>query len=97
LATAGTTSTVYTVPAARTAVFRLLILSLTGTGTGNVVTRINSSSANPLLVTAAAATPIRDQASDVVLNPGDTLQITVPASVVCYVSGFGSLLDGAPS
>lgn len=96
--TAGTTGTVYTVPAGRTAVFRLVTVRTTGTGTAEVLFRINSTVAGGFfgLIPAGVAQSV-ELLHDLVLDPADFLAVTAPANVTVQISGFGSLLDGAPS
>lgn len=95
---AGATSSVYTVPAGRTALFTGVWVVLAGAGTGAVLFRVNSSTAGSVaFVTATGALVQAVVLVNYRLNPGDELFVTVPASVTCIVTGAGSLLDGAPA
>lgn len=96
--TANATTTAYTVPSGRTATFQLVTLMLSSTGTGTVIIRLNSTTVNPIGFYIASGTPQPyETLRGLRMDPADVLSVSVPANCVCYIAGFGSLLDGAPA
>lgn len=88
----------YTVPAGRTAILRLILVTMIGAGTGSVVLRVNSSTGNPIWVQASGGVTVTLSVPGViVLNPGDELRCNVPATMSAWWTGFGTLLLGEPT
>lgn len=97
IAAAGTN--LYTVPTGRTLIIRALWVQNASAVATQVRIGINGIAAaqqiqNGLVLgangTSAVTTPI-------ILNPGDQLWFSLSAAATVYVTGFGSLLLGAPS
>jgi hypothetical protein len=94
--TSATAVSLYTVPAGRTAVFRLIMIVMTSGAGGNVALRINSSTGNNVFFATITVGAPAEVLNDLVLNPGDVLWAVIPASHTVTFTGCGSLLDGEP-
>lgn len=91
-------TTIYTVPAGRTAIIRALYIWNRSDLT-NAVGRlhINGSSSSLRILDLTMAVDETRVYENIVLDPGDTLVWTNPGVAGAYVlAGFGSLLLGAP-
>lgn len=95
--TSSTAVLLYTVPAARTARFSLITVACSVGAGGNYALRVNASTGANIRFTATAAGVTEECLQGLILNPSDELWCVIPASHTVNFSGFGSLLDGAPS
>jgi hypothetical protein len=89
----------YSVPADRTAIFRLLTFYNNAAATpDDVALAINGSTGTAYIrrfsLGAGASLSVSDY---IVLNPGDTLRVVNTGGNNLRCAGFGSLLLGAPS
>lgn len=88
----------YTVPGGRTAIFRSLYVANVGVAASLPFLWVNGVALANIVwvgqVPAFTTLPLQD---DLILNPGDVLRGQVGAGGLIQFSGFGSLLDGAPT
>lgn len=88
----------YTVPAARTAVFRAIVVANVSAVAAVFEVQVGSAVApvqptEKFTLAAGATHTLRDWVG----NPGDRLQGRSSVASAMVLSAFGSLLDGAPS
>lgn len=95
---AGTRAVVYTVPSGRTAIFRSLLFVNVGAAGAACQLRVNADTTAAcvsfMTIGSLDTVALRD---DLILNPGDVLWAGAPFGATVNLSGYGSLLDGAPS
>lgn len=88
----------YTVPGGRTAILHSIQFMNTALAAGFVDLRVNGAlNVDRCFLTTIAATDTIDLYDRIILNPGDTLYARSAAGLTVTVSGYGSLLDGAPT
>lgn len=95
---AATTTLVYTVPAGRTAIFHTVVVINTAVAAGFFDLRVNGTlNVDRAWLVTVPATDSLELFDRIILNPGDTLYARSGVGATMAVSGYGSLLDGAPS
>lgn len=94
----GAGVTAYTVPADRTAIVKELWLYNNGGGVTTAHISINgTASAQRIWTTPVNAASDARRASELTLNPGDTIHVLDTVGTNCRLWLFGALLEGAPS
>lgn len=95
---AATATVLYTVPAGRTAIFHAILVMNTGVAAAFADLRINgAANVDRVWLHSVPPTETVDLYDRIILNPGDVLWGRSALGATIVMSGYGSLLDGAPS
>lgn len=95
---AATATLLYTVPAGRTAIFHAVLVMNTGIAAAFADLRVNgAANVDRIWLTSVPATETVDLYDRIILGPGDELWGRTAVGATMAMSGYGSLLDGAPS